>query len=130
MHKGQEGSCVKTCYEFGNDLMKICFLTQNIMKVDCRFKDIKITYIVIFMAFFCHVFLMFGHGIFPFLFNCGLHSLNMSHNKCCSPHYACILWKKTIENILVEKKERNFILLNVLLVHFSFWSNKYFDMFW
>jgi hypothetical protein len=52
MHKGQEGSCVKTCYEFGNDLMKICFLTQNIMKVDCRFKDIKITYIVIFYGIF------------------------------------------------------------------------------
>jgi hypothetical protein len=36
MHKGQEGANVKTHYEFGNDLMKMCFKHKTKMKVHQR----------------------------------------------------------------------------------------------
>jgi hypothetical protein len=42
MHKGQEGTNMKTCYKFGNDPMKTCFLHKTIMKVNHRIKDIII----------------------------------------------------------------------------------------
>jgi hypothetical protein len=46
MLKGQEGSNVKAHYEFGNDLMKMCFEHKTRMKVDHIIKDIRICRIV------------------------------------------------------------------------------------
>jgi hypothetical protein len=42
MHKGQEGPNAETCYEFGNDLMNMCFKHKTRMKVDDGIKDVKI----------------------------------------------------------------------------------------
>ncbi len=60
-----------------------------------------------------------------FLLNCDLYSFKLLHNKWCSSHYWCIPWKR---NDSEPKKEGYNILLNVLLVYFSFWLKNYFDM--
>jgi hypothetical protein len=45
---------------------------------------------------------MFGHAFFSLL-HCGLHSFKMLHNKWCSPHYVCIMWKETITKLVNQK---------------------------
>jgi hypothetical protein len=42
MHKRQDEENVKTCYEFDNDLVKMCLEHKTRMKVDHSIKDIKI----------------------------------------------------------------------------------------
>jgi hypothetical protein len=42
MYKGQEGTNVKLCNEFGNDPRKMCSKHKIIMKVDTRIRDIII----------------------------------------------------------------------------------------
>jgi hypothetical protein len=51
----------------------------------------------------CNEFSMFGHALF-FLFHYDLQSFKVLHTKQCSPHYVCIMWKKTIETINEPKK--------------------------
>jgi hypothetical protein len=41
-HKVQEGGNAKACYEFGNDLVKMCFGQKSRMNIDYKIKDIKI----------------------------------------------------------------------------------------
>jgi hypothetical protein len=40
--KEQEEASVKTCYEFGNDPMKMCFKHKTKMKVDHKIKNITL----------------------------------------------------------------------------------------
>jgi hypothetical protein len=54
---------------------------------------------------------------FSFIVIC-THLSKMSHNNWCSLHYVCIMWKKLIEITSGLKMD---ILLNVLLMYFSFW---------
>jgi hypothetical protein len=48
-----------------------------------------------------------------FMFHCGLHSFRVLHNKWCSSHYMCIIWKEIIKKICEPKKEKCTIVLNV-----------------
>jgi hypothetical protein len=64
------------------------------------------------------------------MFHCCLHSFRVLHNKSCSSHYMCIIWKELIERICEPKKEKCTILLNILLMFFYFFFlvKFYFDM--
>jgi hypothetical protein len=44
MYKGHEGTNVKTCNEFCNNLMKMCFNHKTKMKVDDKIKIIGIVF--------------------------------------------------------------------------------------
>jgi hypothetical protein len=46
MYKGQEGTNVKLCNEFGNDPRKMCSKHKTIMKVDSRIRDITIMFLL------------------------------------------------------------------------------------
>ncbi len=94
MYKWQERTSVKTCDEFGNDPMKMCFEHKTKMKVDYKIKDVIIVifikYIIIYDgAFFVMRFLCLGMWIF-FLLHCGLHLVKLLHNNWYSPHF--IMW--------------------------------------
>jgi hypothetical protein len=72
-------------------------------------------------------FLCLGMNIF-FLLHYDLHLLKVLNTKWCSPHYACIMWKETIERINGPKKWRCIIFLDVFPMFFKFWLQNYFDM--
>jgi len=65
MHKGQERTNVKTCYEFGDDPMKITqFKNKTKMNVDHKIRILKLC-IVCFSQIncdFCHEVFMFQHA--------------------------------------------------------------------
>ncbi len=101
--------CESMPWVWFNDPMKIMCFEHKTRMVDHRIKILKkINYF--------------------FLLHCDLHSLKVLHNKWCSSHYLCIPWKETIKRFSEPKKEGYNILLNVLLVYFSFWLKNYFDM--
>jgi hypothetical protein len=59
---------------------------------------------------------MFGHAHIFFLFRCDLHSFKVLHNKWCSAHHMCIMWKEKIERISGKKNE---FLLSAFPMFFS-----------
>jgi len=67
--------------------------------------------------FFSWIFMLSHAHMFSFIVIC-IHLSKVSHNYWCSFHYVCIMWKKLIEITSGLKMD---ILLNVLLMYFSFW---------
>jgi hypothetical protein len=117
---------VKTCYDFGNDPMKMCFEHKIRLKVDCIIKDIIILFLSCklsyFMKHFCCDFLKFWACIYIFLLHCSLHSFKVLHNKWCPSHYVCIMWKQMNEIISELKKLKMHYFLCI------FYLKTYFDM--
>jgi len=122
---------VKSCNEFSNDPMKMFFEHKKRMKVHQIIKYVKIVFSSwscdFWWSIFCHEFSTFGHAHFFFLLHCGLHSFKVLHNKWCSFHYVCMMWKEMTEKISGLEKEKCIIFFNVLL-KFFFGINNYFDM--
>jgi len=88
--------------------------TKQRIKVNHKIKDIKIVFLWFLTKHFCYEISMFEHAQFFFL-HYGLHSLQVLHNKWCSPYYMCIMWKETIERTNQPIEERWTILLNVIV---------------
>jgi hypothetical protein len=126
--KMELGADVKTHYVFINDPIKImCFEHKTRMKVDHRIKILKLCridfftnkFVIFYEAFLSWIFYVWASTHFLF-FHYGLHLLKMLHNKWCSPHYVCIMWKEKIERFNEPQKERCNILLIVLPMYFHF----------
>jgi hypothetical protein len=73
------------------------------------------------------VFLCFSMHIYIF-FHCGLHSLEVLHNKWCPPHYVCIMWKETIERINEPKRKKNVLFPSMFFLCFFLGPKKYFEI--
>jgi hypothetical protein len=83
---------------------KMCFNTKQEWRLTIKLKILELCRIVflscrlwfLIKTFFVMSFLSLAFTYF-LLFHCVLHSLKVLHNKWCSDHYVCIMWKQTIE---------------------------------
>jgi glycosyltransferase involved in cell wall biosynthesis len=104
MYKWQE----KTCDEFGNDPMKMCFEHKTKMKVDHKIKDVVNVIFIKWIMILMEHFLLWGSYVWAceyfFLLHCGLHLVKLLHNNWYSPYF--IMWNEIIERINGPIKKR------------------------